>query len=369
MEQKNTTIPEYGDLTEVVAFRPDGGSRALFFPSGNLSCVSGEFVIAEMEEGQVYGSVVSVLRMNPAHLVQERVSDREENAPGYVMKPLVRKATEKDASLAASNKILAEESMSYCRQCIRERNLDMKLVNLLILHDCGKMVFYFTAPERIDFRELVKDLVRRYHTRIELRQIGVRHETKMVGALGNCGMVCCCRRFLNKFAPVAIKMAKEQNVFLNPIKISGICGRLLCCLAYEQEHYDEFYRSCPKLGKKYHTDAGVLRVFRASLFRESVSAITETGEEVEYRLADWNKLNPFRSGVPQAPEEGGKRDGGGDKQRKNGDTDTVKGWAMDSAEISDVEKIVTVLEDDESDKALDIDADGSIFGLAPRKTQ
>ena len=130
---------------------------------------------------------------------------------------------------------------NFWQDCVNRRHLDMKLVDVEVFLDRSKFIFYFTAPARIDFRELVKDLVHEYRVRIELRQIGVRHETQMVGAVGNCGMVCCCRRYLRQFAPVTIRMAKEQNLFLNPTKVSGICGRLLCCLAYEQESYDAFH--------------------------------------------------------------------------------------------------------------------------------
>lgn len=141
--------------------------------------------------------------------------------------------------------------------------------------------------------------MREYRARIELRQIGVRHETQMVGAVGNCGMVCCCRRYLRKFAPVTIRMAKEQNLFLNPAKISGICGRLLCCLAYEQENYDNFHRHCPRLGKRYQTDKGPMKVLRANLFRNSIAVLTESGEEQEIHLDEWQALSPFRPEAPQ----------------------------------------------------------------------
>ena len=305
-------IPVYGDLVEIAAVRLAGLGPALFFITNGVACAAGDKVVVDMEEGQVLGTVASVMRMNPDHIV---------SGEGPTVRPVARKATEKDLDTAESNAQLSEEALEFCSQCVRDRDLDMKLVDVLILLDRGKMVFYFTAPSRIDFRELVKDLVRRYRTRIELRQIGVRHETQMVGALGNCGMVCCCRRYLRKFAPVAIKMAKEQNVFLNPVKISGICGRLLCCLAYEQEHYDEFYRSCPKLGKKYHTDAGVVRVLRASLFRESVTVLSETGEEAEYPLSEWNAMNPFRPNAPQQQQPSRKQDqqgGDGGKRRSGG---------------------------------------------------
>jgi cell fate regulator YaaT (PSP1 superfamily) len=152
------------------------------------------------------------------------------------------------------------------------------------------MLFYFTAPGRVDFRELVKDLVRTFRTRIELRQIGVRHETQMLGALGNCGQVCCCRRFLRRFEPVTIKMAKDQNLFLNPAKISGACGRLLCCLAYEMDHYAEFQKRLPKIGRRYRTTQGLVKTLRANMFRDSVTVLTDEGDELDIPLEEWPAL-------------------------------------------------------------------------------
>lgn len=407
LRQQDAALPVYGDLAEIAAVRLNGLGPALFFLTRGLALAPGDKVIVELEDGQVLGETASLLRMNPEHL---DVGD------GSKIRPVVRAATEKDIQAAEANDTLTAEALDFCRQCIRERNLDMKLVDVLTLHDRGKMIFYFTAPARIDFRELVKDLVRRYRTRIELRQIGVRHETQMIGALGNCGMVCCCRRYLRKFAPVAIKMAKEQNVFLNPVKISGICGRLLCCLSYEQGHYDEFYRSCPKLGKKYHTDAGVMRVLRASLFRESVSVLTEANEELEYSLADWNALNPYRPSAQQHNQGGKKPDAregvpersSDDKPRKNSRISLAARHAKGEANpdkpkrhvpsteagaavaeevriavIEDADVVVVsearshmeisfepggdvdapVFDDDNGDE----DGGGSIFGLAPRR--
>jgi len=185
---------------------------------------------------------------------------------------------------------LLSEAFKYCRECIKNRELDMKLVDVEIYFDRSKIIFYFTAPGRVDFRELVKDLVKIYKTRIELRQIGVRHETQMVGGIGNCGQVCCCRRFMRNFEPVTIKMAKDQNLFLNPAKISGICGRLLCCLNFEQDNYSRFQKKIPKLGKRFKTDQGYLRVIRANLFRESLTVLDEDGVEKEIPLTEWHKM-------------------------------------------------------------------------------
>ncbi len=205
-----------------------------------------------------------------------------------------RIAGPRDLERAEQNIAFAVKAGKYCMQCAADHRLDMKLVHTEVSLDGGKLIFFFTAPGRIDFRELVKALARNFHARIELRQIGVRHETQLVGAIGNCGMVCCCRRYMRKFAPVTIKMAKEQGLFLNPVKISGTCGRLLCCLSFEQHNYEEFHGRCPKLGKKYETSRGVFKVLRASLFRNSLTLLPEMGDELEVTLEEWRDMQPAR---------------------------------------------------------------------------
>ena len=207
----------------------------------------------------------------------------------------IRLAQEDEIVKATEHEELVEQAFEFCRNCIKNHGLEMKLVDVEILLDRSKMIFYFTAPTRIDFRELVKDLVREYRTRIELRQIGVRHETQMLGALGNCGMVICCRRYLKNFAPVTIKMAKEQNLFLNPAKISGICGRLLCCLSYEQDTYDAFHNAAPKIGKRYTTDMGILKVVRTNMFKNTVAVLNEQGQEQEIDVDGWEGLHPVKT--------------------------------------------------------------------------
>lgn len=242
----------------------------------------GDHVLIAADQGQALAQVVSGPYDHVAGVEPESLT------------PIERRATEEDLAEGRTNEKLAREATEFCRQCIRDRRLDMKLVDVEVFFDRSKLIFYFTAPARIDFRELVKDLVREYRARIELRQIGVRHETQMVGAVGNCGMVCCCRRYLRKFAPVTIRMAKEQNLFLNPAKISGICGRLLCCLSYEQENYDRFHHNCPRLGKKYQTTQGTMKVLRANMFRNSLSVLNENNEEQELTLEEWQALDPHR---------------------------------------------------------------------------
>ena len=180
------------------------------YHSGPDSLRPGDQVIIAAEQGEALAEVVS----GPHESLPAPYADAAQ--------AILRPATAEDRERARSNAVLAQEAAAFCRQCIRQRRLDMKLVEVEVYFDRSKFIFYFTAPARIDFRELVKDLVREYRARIELRQIGVRHETQMVGAVGNCGMVCCCRRYLRKFAPVTIRMAKEQNLFLNPAKISSI---------------------------------------------------------------------------------------------------------------------------------------------------
>lgn len=265
------------------------GQIYYFYADGSVPEV-GDKVIVETDQGQGIGDVLTVRDTLPA-----------DAGPAEEIQPILRIATEDDIEHAVSNELLGREAAAYCKECIAARDLEMKLVDVEVFFDLSKFIFYFTAPSRIDFRELVKDLVKHYRTRIELRQIGVRHETQMIGAVGNCGMVCCCRRFLRKFAPVTIKMAKEQNLFLNPAKISGICGRLLCCLSYEQENYEEFHRRCPRLGKKYITNKGPVKVLRANMFRNSLMAFSDKGEELEISLDEWPELEPRRPDQVNAP--------------------------------------------------------------------
>lgn len=248
------------------------------FDSGAFVVSPGDSVLVETEQGLGLGKVVEAMDALPEGLDPESV------------KTIFKVAAEEDVQTAMENDALAKDSFRFCRGRIRERGLEMKLVDVEVFFDRSKMIFYFTAPGRIDFRELVKDLVREYRTRIELRQIGVRHETQMLGAVGNCGQVCCCRRFLRKFEPVTIKMAKEQNLFLNPSKISGICGRLLCCLAYEQQNYEHFQKQCPKTGKKFQTTLGTVKVLRTNFFRQSVTILPENGDEQELSVEEWTQI-------------------------------------------------------------------------------
>ncbi|MDZ7759287.1 MAG: regulatory iron-sulfur-containing complex subunit RicT [Desulfovermiculus sp.] len=236
-----------------------------------------DWVLVTTDEGPGLANVAVVRKEPPLDLSQDEIKSVE------------RLACAQDFQTQAQNDELRKEAMAYCREKIRELGLDMKLVDVEVRFDQSKIVFYFTAPARIDFRELVKILVTKHRTRIELRQIGVRHEAQILGGIGNCGRVCCCHQFMRKFEPVTIKMAKEQQLFLNPSKISGACGRLLCCLNFEREQYTDFQRRCPKIGKWYETSRGEVKVLRANMFRDSL--IVDAGEgEREVTLAEWNDL-------------------------------------------------------------------------------
>jgi len=265
-------------MTQVIGVKFRDQGQVYYFQSSPFVVEKGDSVIVKTEEGLGLARVVVVRDTIPDGFKPEQ------------LKPIFRLANEEDLSSQNENHELLNEAFRYCRDCIRERGLDMKLVDVEIYFDRSKIIFYFTAPGRVDFRELVKDLVKVYKTRIELRQIGVRHETQMVGGIGNCGQVCCCRRFMRHFEPVTIKMAKDQNLFLNPAKISGICGRLLCCLNFEQDNYARFQKKIPKLGKRFKTDQGYLRVIRANLFRDSLTVLNEDGVEKEISLSDWYEM-------------------------------------------------------------------------------
>lgn len=264
-------------------------AQTSYFNSALELAVSDMAVVA-LEQGQVLARVVS-----GPHDTCEEVE------AGVVL----RKATEEDLAQAEENKIFGRQAGEFWKSRVAARNLEMKLVEVEVYFDRSKLIFYFTAQSRIDFRELVKDIVHAYRLRIEFRQIGVRHETQMIGAVGNCGMVCCCRRYLHQFAPVTIRMAKEQDLFLNPSKVSGICGRLLCCLAYEQENYENFHNTSPRPGKRYMTDRGQFKVIRTNMFQNSVTCLVDGCEEVRFSLEEWNAMNPVRveSGSREAGEQ------------------------------------------------------------------
>lgn len=282
-------------MRHILAVRIPIGNKLLFFRSEPYVVAVGNHVLVQVEGELQMGKVE---RVAPVLIP---ISDSP--PPDAGMPTIFRPATEDDLVRDRENRVLAREAFELCRQYIQERNLEMKLVDVDVLFDGSKMLFFFTAPNRIDFRELVKDLVRAFRTRIELRQIGARHETQMLGGIGNCGQLVCCQRYLRQFAPSTIKMAKEQNLFLNPAKISGVCNRLLCCLSYEQANYEEFLAQCPKIGKKYATALGQAKVIRANYFRRSVNFFLESGGEREVEIEEWFKLVAANRIAPPAKPE------------------------------------------------------------------
>lgn len=245
-------------MKTIVGVRFKQAGKIYYFAPGDLNIAVGNQVIVETARGLEFGEVVS----GP-----KDVSDAESSHP---LKAVIRIATEEDRRVHQQNKEKVPEAFRLCQERIDKHGLEMKLVDVEYTFDNNKIIFYFTADGRVDFRELVKDLAGVFRTRIELRQIGVRDEAKIVGGMGSCGRQLCCNSFLGEFAPVSIKMAKNQNLSLNPTKVSGVCGRLMCCLNYEHDHYVELLKELPKVNKMVDTPDGVGKVFDLDILRGKV---------------------------------------------------------------------------------------------------
>lgn len=240
-------------MTEVISVKFKDGGRAYYFDPCGIRVNAGDSVIVETQNGTEFGTV-SV----PNHEVEDDT----------IVKPLrktLRIANERDFKKLSENRKKEGEAFGICEKKIEELGLDMKLVSVEYSFDSNKIVFFFTSDGRVDFRELVKNLASYFHTRIELRQIGVRDEAKMLGGIGICGQPYCCKRFLSDFQPVSIKMAKEQGLSLNPTKISGSCGRLMCCLNYEQDAYEYLNSFTPNVGATVKTAEGLATVTDVNL--------------------------------------------------------------------------------------------------------
>ena len=264
-----------------VRFRPAG--KIYYFAPGKFHIRQGDKVIVETARGIEFGTVVT----GP-----KEVKDEEVMQP---LKSVIRIATEEDKRAEEKNREKEKEAFEICLEKIRKHNLDMKLINAEYTFDNNKVLFYFTADGRIDFRELVKDLAAVFRTRIELRQIGVRDETKIRGGIGICGRPLCCHTYLSEFAPVSIKMAKEQNLSLNPTKISGVCGRLMCCLKNEQETYEYLNKQLPNIGDQVMTPEGIKgEVQSVNVLRQLVKVIMDVNDEKEIREYKVEELK-FRS--------------------------------------------------------------------------
>lgn len=274
-----------------VKFRSDGRIYS-FSPAGKKFNV-GEYVIVTTSRGTECGEVASENHFIP------------DNQVVGTLKEVVRAATEEDLGIMNENRKKEKNAFEFCEKKIEERQLEMKLVDVEMAFDGSKILFFFTADGRIDFRELVKDLSSNFHTRIELRQIGVRDEAKMLGGLGVCGQPFCCSRFLSDFQPVSIKMAKEQGLSLNPAKISGSCGRLMCCLKYEQDAYEYLNKITPRVGSYVETPDGKGTVTDVNLLRGILKVAIDNSESLpaSYALQDVTLIHAAKGKAPVVTEE------------------------------------------------------------------
>lgn len=281
-------------MIKVIGVRFRQAGKIYNFSPADFQVKVGDHVIVETARGIEYGSVVQGIR---------EVADDKVIMP---LKSVIRIATEEDDKKAIENNEKEKKAFKICKEKIAKHGLEMKLIETEYTFDNNKVLFYFTADGRIDFRELVKDLASVFKTRIELRQVGVRDETKMLGGIGICGRPLCCNTYLSEFIPVSIKMAKEQSLSLNPTKISGICGRLMCCLKNEQEAYEELNSNLPDIGEKVKTFDGFKgEVVSVNVLRQKVKIVVEVDDEREIKeyAIDELKFKPKKKKFNLASEE------------------------------------------------------------------
>ena len=279
-------------MVKIVGVRFRNAGKVYYFDPKGYKIKAGDHVIVETARGVEYGTVIGGIR---------EVTDDRVVQP---LKAVIRVATQEDDLRAEKSRAKEKDAMRICNEKIRKHKLDMKLIDAEYTFDNNKVLFYFTADGRIDFRELVKDLAAVFKMRIELRQIGVRDETKILGGIGICGRVLCCNSFLSEFAPVSIKMAKEQNLSLNPTKISGVCGRLMCCLKNEEDTYEYLNSKLPNIGESVTTIDGVRgEVQSVNVLRQKVKVLVDAGDEKELREYDVRELK-FKP--KRRKEKGGK---------------------------------------------------------------
>jgi len=263
--------------TQIVGVRFRSKGKIYTFDGSGTVVDTGNKVIVDTENGPAIGIIATLVKLTSP-------SDLPNN-----LKRVIRRADDSDLNTERENAELEKDALKFCRKKIGDRGLPMRLVDVSYLFDRSKLVFYFTAESRVDFRELVKDLVAKYRTRIELRQIWVRSEAKIYGGIGMCGRELCCVSFLNNFAPVSIKMAKEQNMLLNPEKISGLCGRLMCCLAFEYDNYRDAKKYMPKVGKTIDLPQGKGKVVRQNVLDEKIVVDLGEGREVEVSIDEMKR--------------------------------------------------------------------------------
>ena len=308
--EENVTLPpmEPDAPVEVVdiQFRP--GQKVYFFDPDGTVFRPGDHVIIDTARGAEFGICAGGNHTIPF---------RDVVAP---LRKVLRRTTPQDEKIVADNRAKEKRAYDVCLQKIADHQLDMQLVSTEVAFDGSKILFYFTADERVDFRELVKNLASVFHTRIELRQIGVRDKAKMVGGLGICGRPFCCASFLDDFQPVSIKMAKTQNLSLNPTKISGTCGRLMCCLKYEQDAYEDLIRTSPKMDSLVDTPEGRGTVVEVDLLRQRVKVRMEENPETVSQFANTDiavlRSGKARKNDPPVPADYAPISGGGKRQKK-----------------------------------------------------
>jgi cell fate regulator YaaT (PSP1 superfamily) len=337
-------------MVKIVGVRFKNAGKLFYFDPGELWPNPGDYVIVDTSRGQTFGQVITGMRETDEELIE---------AP---LKPILRIATEEDGMHMRENEAFEKKAFDICYRKIKEHQLEMKLVQVEQTFDNSKLVFYFTANGRVDFRSLVKDLASVFHTRIELRQIGVRDEARMIGGLGPCGLPICCGAFLGDFQPVSIKMAKEQNLSLNPTKISGVCGRLMCCLKFEDEHYVQARKRMPKMGKDVETPDGFGTVVDLNILKETVSVRIhhdDSNEIKTYPCDDvvWFKMNRDGARQKNAPQPA-KRAGRATKRKDDSVNVPVEG----NAEI-------TVLPDNDEDVAESAEEDDLSFAVNDNQYQ
>ena len=307
-------------MVKIVGVRFRNAGKVYYFDPKGYKIKAGDHVIVETARGVEYGTVIGGIR---------DVTDDRVVQP---LKAVIRVATQEDDLRAEKSRAKEKDAMRICNEKIRKHKLDMKLIDAEYTFDNNKVLFYFTADGRIDFRELVKDLAAVFKMRIELRQIGVRDETKILGGIGICGRVLCCNSFLSEFAPVSIKMAKEQNLSLNPTKISGVCGRLMCCLKNEEDTYEYLNSKLPNIGESVTTIDGVRgEVQSVNVLRQKVKVLVDAGDEKELREYDVRELK-FKP--KRRKEKGGK----GEKSEHGERSEKGSGADRELRELEALEK-------------------------------
>ena len=259
-------------MAEIVGVRFHQASKVYYFDAADIAVEIDDDVVVETSRGYELGKVV----ISPKQVIHSEITEP--------LKPIVRKAQADDIEKAQRQQERATKAMAKCRELIEKLNLPMKPISAQYNLDGSHLTIFFSAEKRVDFRELVRELSRSLKTRVELRQVGARDEAKLVGGLGKCGLPLCCTTFLSEFAPVSIKMAKEQDIALNPMKTSGICGRLLCCLGYEYDQYRAMKEKMPPLRQEVSTDLGTAKVVSCNPVKETVTVELETGSTIELPL-------------------------------------------------------------------------------------